>query len=74
MINDGGATSGEASATSTTKQKIPMEKAKRIDVCSRFIFPLIFAVFNLVYWMKYLLQARNEYLKIMKKIQEDSEQ
>ena len=30
-------------------------RAKRIDVISRFIFPLIFAIFNLAYWMYYLL-------------------
>ena len=30
-------------------------RAKRIDVISRFIFPLIFAIFNLAYWLYYLL-------------------
>lgn len=29
-------------------------RAKRIDVLSRFIFPLIFAIFNLAYWLYYL--------------------
>jgi hypothetical protein len=29
-------------------------RAKRIDVISRFIFPLIFAIFNLAYWLYYL--------------------
>ena len=30
-------------------------RAKRIDVISRFIFPLLFAIFNLAYWLYYLL-------------------
>ena len=30
-------------------------RAKRIDVISRFIFPLVFAIFNLTYWLYYLL-------------------
>jgi anionic glutamate receptor len=34
-----------------------MRKAKKIDVISRFLFPLIFAVFNLSYWSTYLYQA-----------------
>ena len=29
-------------------------RAKRIDVISRVIFPLVFAVFNLAYWLYYL--------------------
>ena len=29
-------------------------RAKRIDVISRFFFPLVFAVFNLAYWLYYL--------------------
>ena len=49
------------------RQKYPMEKAKRIDVASRIIFPLVFAVFNLAYWSTYLLQARNEFLAALKK-------
>ena len=36
-------------------------RAKRIDVISRFIFPLIFAIFNLAYWSNYLVQAQAEY-------------
>ena len=29
-------------------------RSKRIDVISRIIFPLVFAVFNLAYWSTYL--------------------
>ena len=29
-------------------------RAKRIDVIARFVFPLIFAIFNLAYWLYYL--------------------
>ena len=31
-------------------------RSKRIDVISRIIFPLVFAVFNLAYWSTYLNQ------------------
>ena len=31
-------------------------RSKRIDVISRIIFPLIFAIFNLAYWSTYLSQ------------------
>ena len=34
-------------------------RAKRIDVISRFVFPLIFAIFNLAYWLYYLLAKNN---------------
>ena len=34
-------------------------RAKRIDVISRFIFPLIFAIFNLAYWLYYLFAKGN---------------
>jgi hypothetical protein len=46
-----------------------MEKAKRIDVASRIGFPLVFAVFNVAYWINYLVQARQEYLTSLKKTQ-----
>jgi len=29
-------------------------RSKRIDVIARIIFPLIFAIFNLAYWVSYL--------------------
>jgi len=39
-------------------------RAKRIDVISRFIFPLLFAIFNLAYWLYYLLaKGSNESYK-----------
>ena len=39
-------------------------RAKRIDVISRFIFPLLFAIFNLAYWLYYLLaKGSNETYK-----------
>jgi anionic glutamate receptor len=40
-------------------------RAKRIDVISRFIFPLLFAIFNLAYWLYYLLaKGSNESYKV----------
>ncbi len=33
-----------------------MERAKRIDVVSRVVFPAVFAVFNLSYWIYYLIR------------------
>jgi len=39
----------------------PMERAKRIDVFSRVLFPMVFAVFNLSYWTHYLSAASAEY-------------
>jgi len=44
----------------------PMEKAKRIDVTSRVLFPLIFAIFNVAYWTTYLLQANAEFEATLK--------
>ncbi len=38
-----------------------MERAKRIDVVSRVIFPAIFAIFNLSYWIYYLIRAAKEF-------------
>ena len=46
-------------------QTVPMEKAKRIDVTARILFPLIFATFNLAYWLNYLLQARSEFQALL---------
>ena len=46
---------------------LPMEKAKRIDVTARILFPLIFATFNLAYWLTYLLQAQSEFQAILLK-------
>lgn len=47
--------------------RTPMDRAKRIDVISRFFFPLVFAVFNLSYWTIYLLQAHKEYKATVEK-------
>lgn len=44
-------------------KKYPMEKAKRIDVTSRILFPMVFAVFNLAYWSFYLSQAYRDATK-----------
>ena len=46
-------------------QSVPMEKAKRIDVTARILFPLIFATFNLAYWLNYLLQAQSEFQALL---------
>jgi hypothetical protein len=35
-------------------------RSKRIDVISRIMFPLVFALFNLVYWSTYLFREENE--------------
>ena len=40
--------------------RIPQDRSKRIDVVSRYLFPLAFAIFNLTYWCTYLTQARQE--------------
>lgn len=36
------------------KHKLPPSRSKRIDVIARIIFPIIFAIFNLTYWLTYL--------------------
>jgi len=30
-------------------------RSKRIDIVSRFLFPIVFILFNLTYWLAYLL-------------------
>lgn len=35
-------------------------RSKRIDVISRITFPLVFALFNLVYWSTYLFRDEGE--------------
>lgn len=35
-------------------------RSKRIDVISRITFPLVFALFNLVYWSTYLFRDEEE--------------
>ena len=35
-------------------------RSKRIDVISRIIFPVVFALFNLVYWSTYLFREGSE--------------
>lgn len=35
-------------------------RSKRIDVISRITFPLVFALFNLVYWSTYLFRNEDE--------------
>ncbi|KAK7604419.1 hypothetical protein V9T40_005605 [Parthenolecanium corni] len=35
-------------------------RSKRIDVISRIIFPLVFALFNITYWSTYLLRDAQE--------------
>ena len=35
-------------------------RSKRIDVVSRIIFPVVFALFNLAYWSTYLNRQAND--------------
>ena len=46
--------------------RVPPDRSKRIDVVSRYLFPLVFAVFNLAYWTTYLMQARAEFEALSK--------
>ena len=46
--------------------RLPLDRSKRIDVVSRYLFPLVFAVFNLAYWATYLTQANNEFEELSK--------
>ena len=46
--------------------QLPLDRSKRIDVVSRYLFPLVFAVFNMAYWSTYLTQANNEFEELSK--------
>ena len=46
--------------------QVPPDRSKRIDVVSRYLFPLVFAVFNLAYWTTYLMQAQAEFESLNK--------
>ena len=37
-----------------SKHRLPPTRSKRIDVIARIIFPIVFAIFNLTYWLTYL--------------------
>ena len=60
VLRDRGGPLGEGGGHSGGRINRRMRKAKRIDVASRILFPLIFAVFNLSYWSHYLHQAAME--------------
>ena len=46
--------------------QVPQDRSKRIDVVSRYLFPLVFAVFNVAYWTTYLMQAKAEFEALSK--------
>ena len=66
--NQTGAAAHENNFGAKLKRKwtLPVDRSKRIDVVSRYLFPLVFAVFNLAYWTTYLLQARAEFESLSK--------
>ncbi|KAM8705404.1 hypothetical protein ACLKA7_009806 [Drosophila subpalustris] len=47
------------SCCKTWLSKFPT-RSKRIDVISRITFPLVFALFNLVYWSTYLFREEDD--------------
>ena len=55
------------SKTSSMMNQVPFRNfqfgAKKIDVFSRFGFPLVFAIFNVWYWSYYLTQTPGELTK-----------
>jgi hypothetical protein len=36
-------------------------RSKKIDVTSRFLFPFVFALFNVAYWTTYLRQENDDF-------------
>lgn len=44
-----------ASCTCTCPSWKHASTSKKVDVISRFLFPVLFVIFNLVYWLVYLV-------------------